>query len=65
MLINQLKDNTNQPSGIFYGDGRRYHGDNNQLIVLKTQDEKIGTKVDAQKLIDREGRYYPYGSTFG
>ena len=64
MLRNQVKDNI-KPTGFFYtSNGRRFYGDNNQLIVLDN-DTKLNGKVYCDKLTDLNGTFYPFGSLFG
>lgn len=66
-----------QPTGLFYGylPGHCLFGDNNQLIVLDSDErEKLWKqlnmsareqfKVHADELKNLKGVYYPYGSLF-
>jgi hypothetical protein len=75
MLKNPI--NNAQPTGIFHGyyPGHRLFGDNNQLIVLNSDErEKLWRRlnipaweyftIDADKLKSLNGEYYPFGSLY-
>ena len=66
MLRNRVNDD--RPKGTFYG-GRycghvRYHGDNNQLVVIHDTHQRKDwpEQIEGEELDKLEGLYLPYGS---